>query len=103
REVRDWEGRWYQLRVRPYRTLDNKIDGAVIVFQDIDLIKNSLEQARHARDYAQALVETVRDSLVVLDEGFRVRSANEAFYRVFETSPQETLGKSLFEPAQARG
>jgi two-component system CheB/CheR fusion protein len=34
--VEDSEGRWYSMRVRPYRTLDNKIDGVVIVLLDID-------------------------------------------------------------------
>ena len=36
REVRDKQGRWYSLRVRPYRTTDNKIDGAVLTLVDID-------------------------------------------------------------------
>lgn len=35
REVRDAEGRWYSLRIRPYKTIDNKIDGAVLVMVDI--------------------------------------------------------------------
>ena len=35
------EGRWYSLRVHPYRTLDNKIDGAVIVLVDIDQRKRA--------------------------------------------------------------
>jgi two-component system CheB/CheR fusion protein len=41
REVRDTGGRWYSLRVRPYLTLDNKVDGAVIVLVDIDTLKRS--------------------------------------------------------------
>ena len=36
REVQDKDGRWYSLRVRPYMTLDNKVDGAVLVLVDID-------------------------------------------------------------------
>jgi hypothetical protein len=34
REVRDHDGRWYLLRVHPYRTADNKIDGAVVLLLD---------------------------------------------------------------------
>ena len=81
REVQDQDGNWYLMRVRPYRTMDNRIDGAVIAFFDIDPIKRSLEQVNRARDYAEALVETVREALVVLDENLRVRTANESFYR----------------------
>ena len=39
REVQDQEGRWYLLRVRPYRTVENQIDGAVVVLVDIDNLK----------------------------------------------------------------
>ena len=39
REVRDKDGRWYSLRVRPYLSLENKVDGAVLVLVDIDALK----------------------------------------------------------------
>jgi two-component system CheB/CheR fusion protein len=39
REVRDRKGHTYSLRVRPYRTTDNKIDGAVVTLMDIDELK----------------------------------------------------------------
>jgi two-component system CheB/CheR fusion protein len=42
-DVRDHQGRWYLLRIRPYRTLENKIDGAVILLVDIDILKQSQE------------------------------------------------------------
>ncbi|MDZ8185967.1 MAG: chemotaxis protein CheB [Nostoc sp. ChiSLP02] len=38
-EVQDEDGHWYDLRIRPYKTSDNKIDGAVVVLVDIDTIK----------------------------------------------------------------
>lgn len=41
REVQDKDGRWYFLRIRPYMTMDNRIDGAVIVIIDIDDHKRS--------------------------------------------------------------
>src|SRR5262249_31779484 len=40
REARDRDGRWYSMRIRPYRTLENKIDGAVLVFVDIDGLRH---------------------------------------------------------------
>jgi two-component system CheB/CheR fusion protein len=48
-EVQDREGHWYSLRIRPYITLENKIDGASIVLLDIDTIKRALEQLRAAQ------------------------------------------------------
>jgi two-component system CheB/CheR fusion protein len=35
-EVEDANGKWYTMRIRPYRTIDNKIDGVVIVVLDLD-------------------------------------------------------------------
>ena len=99
-EVRDRGGRWYSLRVRPYMTLDNKVDGAVLVLVlvlvDIDDLKRS-EQAAAARDYAEAIVHTARDPLVILDAGLRVHTANEAFYSTFKVSPTESEGHLIYE------
>ena len=47
-EVQDVAGRWYQLRIRPYVTQDNKIDGASVVLVDIDPIKRELERVKAA-------------------------------------------------------
>ena len=48
REVRDQQGRWYSLRMRPYKTLENQIDGAVIALVDIDMLSR-------ARTYCSAM------------------------------------------------
>ncbi len=48
-EVQDLEGRWYSLRIRPYVTLDSKIDGASVVLLDIDSLKRALEQPRDSQ------------------------------------------------------
>ena len=37
--VQDQAGHWYSLRIRPYITLENKIDGASIVLVDVDSIR----------------------------------------------------------------
>jgi two-component system, chemotaxis family, CheB/CheR fusion protein len=97
REVRDQEGRWYSLRVRPYRTTDNHIDGAVLQLLDVDELKKTLEQVRRARDYAAAIVQTVREPLLVLDQQLRIEAANRAFYQTFKTSPEESLKRPIYE------
>jgi two-component system CheB/CheR fusion protein len=96
-EVQDQDGRWYDLRIRPYRTLDNRIDGAVVVLVDIDSLKRSAEQLSQARDYANAIVQTVRDALVVLDRDLRVVTANQQFYQTFQVGPSDTEGRLIFE------
>ena len=96
-EVQDRDGRWVSLRLRPYRTSDNKIDGVVLAVVEVDLIKRSLEEARQARDYARAIVATIREPLVVLDGKLRVVSANDAYYRVFKVKPEDTEGHYFYE------
>jgi two-component system CheB/CheR fusion protein len=96
-EVQDRSGTWYQLVIRPYRTSDNRIDGAVLVFVDIDPLKRSLLLAEEARDYAEAVLETVREPLVVLDSDLRVQHATTSFYSTFQVTPEETIGRLLYD------
>ncbi|HEX3720756.1 MAG TPA: chemotaxis protein CheB [Verrucomicrobiae bacterium] len=97
REVRSKEGLWFLLRVTPYMTLDNKIDGAVLVLWDIDPLKRSEQEAKEARDYAEATIRTARDSLVVLRRDLRVNTANDAFYKTFNTTPEMTEGRFIYK------
>jgi two-component system CheB/CheR fusion protein len=97
REVRNKAGCWYSLRLRPYMTLDHKVDGAVLVLLDIGALKRSELAIAEARDYAESVVQTVREPLLVLDKELRVESANRAFYRVFGVAPAETLGRAIYE------
>lgn len=97
REVRDKKGRWYSLRVRPYLTLDNKVDGAVLVLVDLDELKRSEQQIKAARDFAEAIIRTGRDPLVILDARLHVHSANDAFYKTFKVTPRETENVLIYE------
>lgn len=94
-EVQDRGGRWYSLRVRPYRTSDNRIDGVVIILVDMDEIKRNLEEVRRSRDFEKAVVETVREPLLILDPQLRIKQANPSFYSVFRMQPADVEGKIL--------
>ena len=98
-EVQDADGRGYLMLGRPYRTADNRIDGVVLILVDISDLKRSLEAVRHARDYAEAIVETVREPLVILDQNLTVRTANRAFYKFLQIESQEISGRNLYEVA----
>ncbi|MDB6134821.1 MAG: two-component hybrid sensor and regulator [Verrucomicrobiales bacterium] len=96
-EVQDLENRWHALRIRPYRTTDHRINGVVLILQDIDAVKRSLAEAEAARDYAEAIVATIHEPLLVLDGDLRVKSANQSFHSLFRTTPAGTHGKLLLE------
>lgn len=89
-EVRDAEGRWYSMRVRPYRTAENRIDGVVIVFVEIDALKRSMAEIEEGRAFMEAILDSIRDPLVVLDEKLRVKMANGAFYETFRVTKEES-------------
>ena len=96
-EVQTESGYWYTLRIRPYRTTENMIDGVVMVLIDIDALKRSARTLEEARNYAETIVETVQTPLVALDADFRVNKANRSFYETFEVSSSEKSKSSLFE------
>jgi two-component system CheB/CheR fusion protein len=88
-EVRDREGHWYLLRVRPYRTTDKKIEGLVIVLVDIDQLRRSHQELRDARDFAGSIIESIPLQLVVVDSDFKIRYTNQAFSSLTRLSRQE--------------
>jgi two-component system CheB/CheR fusion protein len=97
KEIQDREGFWVSLQIRPYRTVENKIGGAVVTWVDIHTLKRSLEKVQESRDYAEAIVQTVRESLVILDKNLKIKTANRAFYQTFQTSPEETEDHLIYE------
>lgn len=98
-EVRDREGRWQRLQIRPYQTSDKRIDGAIVSVVDVDALKTAVTEARRARDLAATTLEAVPLPVLLLDDGLRVVSANHAFYEVFRTSPGATAGHPVYELA----
>ncbi len=87
-EVQGDDGSWYGLCIKPYRTLDDKIDGAVLTLIDIDLVKRS-------KNYAQAIVDTLHQPLTILNYRLEVVAANEAFAQLFGSSARELEGQQL--------
>ena len=53
--------------------------------------------AEEIQNYAQNIVDTVREPLLILDATLRVQSANRAFYQTFHVSPGETEGRLIYE------
>ncbi len=54
-------------------------------------------QKEDIQNYAQNIVDTVREPLLILDATLRVQSANRAFYQTFHVSPAETEGRLIYE------
>jgi len=102
REVRDRDGRWHSLRVRPYTTTDNQVDGAVITLEDITALKSSVEQVTAARAHAETIVDSLPVPLVLLDIDLRVTWASRLFYETFRLAPEETISRFVYEMGNGR-
>ncbi|MBD2080314.1 chemotaxis protein CheB [Leptolyngbya sp. FACHB-17] len=96
-EIQTESGYWYMLRIRPYRTTENQIDGVTMVFLDIDALKRHAEILEAERSYAELIIETVQIPLVILDADLRVSKVNRSFYETFQVSPSETVPASFSE------
>jgi two-component system, chemotaxis family, CheB/CheR fusion protein len=96
-EVQSREGKWYSLRIYPYRTNQNAIAGLVLSFIDISRQKAFEEEMQAALNYAGSILDTLREPVLVLDSGLKIISANRAFYQFFKVRPEKTEGKLLYE------
>jgi two-component system, chemotaxis family, CheB/CheR fusion protein len=102
-EVQTADDRSYLMRISPYRTIDNVIDGAVVTFTDISGLKEMEKSLRESKDliqrahkYAEGIVATVRTPLLVLDARLKVVSASRSFYRNFLTTPATTENEHFY-------
>jgi two-component system CheB/CheR fusion protein len=95
--ARGIDGRWFLVRILPYRTLDNVIDGVVVTFVDITEQKKTEESLAVALEYARGISETARGPLVVLGPDLKVISANKPFYATFKVSSEDTVNKRIYD------
>lgn len=101
-EIQDKAGRWFRLQVRPYKTIDNKIEGAVIALVDIDILKRTLQETKHDLDYAISVADAVRLPLIVIGGDLTIQSANKSFFNHYprmKNSLKKDFYAAFGEPA----
>ena len=97
-EVQTLSGAWFLMRIMPYRTLNNVIEGAVITFADINAAKRAQEALQDAHIRAtEAIVAAVRQPVLVLDADLQVISANRAFLSTFRMAHGKTQGQLVYD------
>jgi two-component system CheB/CheR fusion protein len=96
-EQQDNAGRWFSVRMRPYKTLDNRIDGVVITFidltdiRDVDGLRRALEQERRLA----TVVKDANDAITVQDFDGHIRAWNPAAERIYGYSEQQALEMNI--------
>jgi len=69
----------------------------VLAMEDVTERRRSEADLRAIETYAQDIVDTVREPLLILDKTLRVQSGNRAFYHTFRVSPEETENRLIYE------
>jgi two-component system CheB/CheR fusion protein len=99
-EVQTTDGRWYIMRIQPYRTLDNVIEGAVITFVEISETVKMREEIREANTRLLRLAIVVRDAsdaITVQDLKGTITAWNPAAERIYGWSESEALKMNVSE------
>jgi two-component system, chemotaxis family, CheB/CheR fusion protein len=96
KELKSKDERWLRLHIRPYKTIDQRIDGVVITLIDIESLKKKVIESEKALDYLTSVAESVKLPLVILDESLKLKSANRVFWSTYRINPL-IVGKSFLD------
>jgi diguanylate cyclase (GGDEF)-like protein/PAS domain S-box-containing protein len=78
-------------------TLESK-DGHILTsIVDVTASRQMETEIQDAREYAENIVETVREALVVLNADLKILTANLSFYDTFKVTPDDTIGKFIYD------
>ncbi|RKT45415.1 chemotaxis protein CheB [Thiocapsa rosea] len=97
-ELQDKDGHWYSVRIRPYKSAENRIEGAVVVFVDADEVKTSEARLRSALEQVQRLAVLVKDADDAMTvQGFdgSIRAWNPAAERIYGYPESDALAMSI--------
>jgi two-component system, chemotaxis family, CheB/CheR fusion protein len=100
REIHSRKNRWYDVRLRPYRTIDDKIDGVVITFIDVTdrrNIEHALRESQELLRQDKHLIEISHDPIIVWDFDGGIREWNQGSQELYGYSRAEALGKNREE------
>jgi two-component system CheB/CheR fusion protein len=97
RDVQDRSGHWYSLRIRPYRTADNKVDGAVLILVDIGILRQKVPLPSEGPESCHVSLDSLKQAILILDSHFQIESFNDSFCRTFQVRGTDIQQKSFFE------
>ena len=96
-EVKTKKNEWYNLRIMPYRTLDNFINGAVLTFTKITPLKSLEYRLSTLVSYVQTVVDDLTHAAVILDHDQKVLVVNKAFLKLFNVKEQDVKEQFFME------
>jgi two-component system CheB/CheR fusion protein len=93
KDIQSRVGTWYSMDLQPYITKKNKINGIVISFIDVHAMKTLVSEEIIL--YAEDIVQTTIEPMLVLNSAHRVQMANESFFNLFQTNAEQTIGRDF--------
>ncbi|GAA4502182.1 chemotaxis protein CheB [Hymenobacter ginsengisoli] len=93
--IQTTRGEWYTMRILPYRSLDNYINGAVLTFTDITALKLLEARLQETARFAESMLATVREPQLALDASLTIVSANQAFADIVREPLAALAGRPL--------
>lgn len=96
-EIRTDRNHWYEVSIRPYKTLENVIEGVVITFVDIHEKKSLENKTELLQEYWKSVMDVVREPVIVLDDKLNIIEASVPFYEMFPAKSRKTIGKSIYK------
>jgi len=99
-DIQTHDGNWFHMRIRPYRTLENIIEGAVITFFDINELnkmQNALNESNDTARLLSIIIRDTQDSVIVLDLNGFILALNPAAQMAYGLKEQEAIGMNIRE------
>ncbi|MEI6682565.1 MAG: chemotaxis protein CheB [Bacteroidota bacterium] len=92
------DGRWFNVRIMPYRTLDDHIDGLVMTFADITLAKIAEKTLSISETRYRSIFESAKDGILILDEATgKIVDVNPFLITLLGYSKEQFLEKAIWE------
>lgn len=101
-EVRSRKGVGHLMRIMPYRTSENVIDGVVLTFMETAGVKQAEQRSAELSGCFESIARTTREPLAMLDAEFRLVAVNAPFCQMFRVRDKEAVGKRLGEISQGQ-
>ena len=96
-EVKSLAGIWYTMRIQPYRTLDNVIEGAVLTFVDITKVKKMQLALEAEHQKLETTLSSITDGLLVLDRHWRYTYFSAPGAKMIGMRPEELIGQCVWD------
>jgi two-component system, chemotaxis family, CheB/CheR fusion protein len=95
REVGSRNGQWYLMRIKPLRTIEERIAGVVVTFVDIGKLRHAEDAARESESRLRAIIDGATDAIITIDDRGVVQSINKAASAMFGYAPEELVGQDV--------